>query len=175
MGSLFSSRFFRAIVLALAAFVLLRVVLGIMERPGLSGTPPAIDARTIDGQSVSLASLHGKVVLIDFWATWCRPCIAEIPHIRRVYEQHHASGFEVIGVSLDQNRDALKAFLARERLPWPQIFDADAPPGQRLAERYGVKFIPHTLLIGRDGQIIASSLRGSELDRAVTKALRSPS
>lgn len=169
LASLSGSRPFRILVAAVA----LVVAIVLYQRfTGTAGAePPPIDAVTLDGQSVSLAQYRGKVVLIDFWATWCRPCVQEIPHIRKAYDRFHADGFEVLGISLDRDKEALKAFIARERLPWPQILDsAQRGPGQPSVV-YGVRAIPRTLLIGRDGRIVAEDLRGSAIESAVARAV----
>lgn len=168
MTSLLGSRFVQAILVALAA-VFAVIIVQELRKP--SGDPPPIDAMSIDGRRVSLAELRGKVVLVDFWATWCAPCVREIPHVRAAYERFHAEGFEVIGVSLDRHRGALDAFVARERLPWPQVFNADCPADTNPAMQYDVHSIPHTVLVGRDGRIAATDLRGSALDEAVSRAL----
>src|SRR5207248_10637606 len=108
---------------------------------------------TLDGSRFDLAEQRGKVVLVDFWATWCGPCIAELPNVRAVYDQHHGNGFEVVGVSLDSERPHLAKFLHDHPEPWPQIFFDEE--GQRgwdspLARRYGVRAIPCLLVIDRD-------------------------
>lgn len=136
--------------------------------------PPAFKATTLDGKPIALADHKGKVVLIDFWATWCAPCRAEIPHVKKAYEKFHARGFEVIGISLDESRDALKKFIAREKMPWPQIVNMDVEGGKDPATLYRVEAIPHTVLVGRDGSIAAMNLRGEQLLKEVEQALKAP-
>jgi len=164
-----SSPIFRMLV---AAFVLVVGIIGFQTCSNQAGAEaPQIDAVALDGRRVSLADLRGKVVLIDFWATWCRPCVQEIPHVREAYERYNAEGFEVIGVSLDRQRQDLESFIARQRLAWPQILEAENRGAGQPSSVYGVRAIPHTVLVGRDGRIVATDLRGSSLSSAVAKAL----
>lgn len=124
------------------------------------------------GRPLSLAALRGRVVLIDFWATWCGPCVAEVPNVVRTYEKFHAQGLEIVGVSLDgKGEGATVAQFARQHgMTWPQFFDG----GQwdnKLAVKYGVGSIPATYLLDRTGRIVARDLRGPELEAAIARAL----
>ncbi len=124
----------------------------------------------IDGTLVDLAAYRGKVVLVDFWATWCGPCVGELPHLKTAYEKHHAAGFEIIGVSLDKDGEKLAAFTKENAMPWPQIFDGQG--GQnKLAQAYGIRSIPATFLLDRDGKIAAKGLRGDALSEKVAELL----
>jgi peroxiredoxin len=131
---------------------------------------PAFDEKDVTGKPLSIGKLRGKVVLIDFWATWCPPCRAEIPNVVKVYEKHHSEGFEIIGVSLDQDQQKLESFTKENKMPWQQFFDGQGW-GNKLAVKYGVQSIPATYLIDSRGRIIGSDLRGDALEEAVTKAL----
>lgn len=140
------------------------------ERP----VPPAIKATTLDGKAIALNDFAGKVVLIDFWATWCAPCRAEIPHVKATYQKYHKDGFEIIGVSLDDNKDTLRKFINKEKMTWAQVVNNEIQGGQDPATLYGVRAIPTTILVGRDGRIAATDLRGERLATEVAKALRAP-
>ncbi|MDR1011981.1 MAG: TlpA family protein disulfide reductase [Opitutaceae bacterium] len=134
-----------------------------MEFPDFSVTDTA-------GKPLSLSQYKGKVVLIDFWATWCPPCVEEIPHVVAAYGKYHDKGFEVIGISLDREKDALLKYTEKNKMPWPQYYDA-ANPDASLADKYGIEAIPSTFLIGKDGKIVATDLRGDDLEKQLAKLL----
>jgi peroxiredoxin len=131
---------------------------------------PDFDEKDLEGKPLSVANYKGKVVLIDFWATWCPPCVAELPNVQKAYETHHKDGFEIIGISLDQDEKKLKSFIKEKNMPWPQYFDGKGW-GSKLAGKYGVTSIPATFLLDREGKIIGTDLRGPDLETALTKAL----
>ena len=137
-----------------------------------TGKPfPDFAVAGLDGQPLSVGALKGKVVMVDFWATWCGPCRGELPNVIATYQKHHGAGFEIIGVSLDSERDKLDAFLKKtDGMTWPQYFDGQGWHN-KLAEKYGVESIPFAVLIGPDGNILGKDLRGEELENAVSAAL----
>jgi thiol-disulfide isomerase/thioredoxin len=124
----------------------------------------------VAGQPLSIADHKGKVVLLDFWATWCGPCRIELPNVIAAYQKYHAKGFDIIGVSLDEDKTQLLGFIKDQKMTWPQFFD-----GQRwdnkLAVKYGIQGIPATYLLDGEGKIIGRNLRGDALDQAVAGAL----
>jgi thiol-disulfide isomerase/thioredoxin len=143
----------------------------IQDALAVGATFPDFDEKDLAGKSISVAGYKGKVVLVDFWATWCGPCKAELPNVIATYQKHHADGFEIIGVSLDSDRDALDKFLAKtDGMTWREFFDGQGW-SNKLAVKYGVESIPTNFLIGTDGKIIGKGLRGEELESAVANAL----
>jgi peroxiredoxin/outer membrane lipoprotein-sorting protein len=139
------------------------------ERLVAGARPFPIQARDTSGKPVSLDQYRNKVVLVDFWATWCGPCVAELPNVVAAYNKFHAQGFDVLGVSLDRPGDEakLRQFVRDKKMPWRQIYAG----GETIARTYGVQAIPFTLLIGRDGRIAGVNLRGDDLEPAVKAAL----
>lgn len=132
---------------------------------------PDFNVKDTDGKPLSVGALKGKVVMVDFWATWCGPCRKELPNVIATYKKHHADGFEIIGVSLDSDRDKLDAFLKKQDgMTWAQYFDGLGWQN-KLAKKYGVQGIPFTVLVGKDGKIIGTELRGDKLENAVAAAL----
>lgn len=131
---------------------------------------PDFDEKDLKGKPFNLAAYKGKVVLIDFWATWCGPCIAELPNVLAAYEKHHPAGFEILGISLDTDKARLEQFIETKKMTWQQFFDGKGWEN-KLAEKYGVNSIPATYLLDGDGKIIGKNLRGPALEAAVAKAL----
>lgn len=132
--------------------------------------PPAIEVTALDGKPLSLDDYKGKVLLIDFWATWCGPCRAELPNVKQVYEKYHEKGFEILGVSLDKDRGKLETFIETEDMPWRQVFDGKGWENE-IAALYGVSSIPKTYLLDGKGKVVKFNLRGEELGKAVGELL----
>jgi len=131
---------------------------------------PDFNEKDLAGKPLSLAGYKGKVVLVDFWATWCGPCVRELPHVQATYAKHHAQGFEIVGISLDSDRQKLEKFIKEKNMPWQQFFDGNGWEN-KLGQKYGVNSIPATYLLDGEGKIIGSNLRGDALETAVAEAL----
>lgn len=120
-----------------------------------------------NGKMVNLESLRGKIVLVDFWASWCRPCRMEIPNLKKTYEKYHDAGFDIFSVSVDNEYSAWKKALEQEQMPWTNVRDDK----KIYSNMFNVSSIPFTILIDREGKIIAKGLRGNDLNLAVNRAL----
>ena len=131
---------------------------------------PDFSEKDIAGKPLSIANHKGKVVLVDFWATWCGPCVAELPNVLKTYDKFHAKGFEIIGISLDKDQDALTSFVKKRNMKWTQYFDGKGWEN-KLAAKYGIQSIPATFLLDKEGKILAKDLRGQDLETAVAKVL----
>lgn len=128
----------------------------------LEGKPITIEAVSLTGAKVSTADWKGKVVLVDFWATWCKPCHEELPRLKQVYAKYHPQGLEVVGVSCDNDAALLKKFVDANRdMPWPQLFDPSKPGWHPLAEQYGINAVPAMFLIDRKGVLRSVEARAN--------------
>lgn len=121
-----------------------------------------------DGKPVKLSDFKGKVLLVDFWASWCGPCRRENPHVVKIYEKYKDMGFEVLGVSLDKKKDPWLKAIAKDKLTWAHVSDLKGWKNEAAA-MYGVRSIPHTVLLDKDGKIIAQKLRSGALERELKK------
>lgn len=130
--------------------------------------PYAINAKDLSGKALNLNQYKGKVVLLDFWATWCEPCMMEMPALQAAYKKYKAQGFDVIGISSDESKGDLQGVIKARSIGWRQVFDGAEGP---INAKYKVVAIPTSFLIGRDGKIAAINLRGPELEPAIKKAL----
>ncbi len=131
---------------------------------------PDFEEKDIEGKPLSISGYKGKVLLVDFWATWCGPCVKELPNVQAAYDKHHKNGFDIVGISLDSDEKKLRAFIKDKNMPWRQYFDGKGW-GSKLGAKYGVNSIPATYLLDAQGVIIVKSLRGEALEKAVAEAL----
>jgi len=135
----------------------------------LKTKPLDLKFTAVDGREVDLAKLRGKVVLIDFWATWCGPCVDELPNVLSAYKKLHPKGFEIVGISLDSDQEKLKAFVKDKGMEWPQFFDGKGWQNE-VASRYGIHSIPAMWLVNKEGMVASTSARAG-LEEAVAKLL----
>jgi peroxiredoxin len=156
---------------------LVALLLVLAASTALASTPvegekfPLFEGKTYDGQSVALVDYIGKkAVLIDFWATWCGPCINELPNVKAAYAKYHEMGFEIVGISLDSKEQALRKFYENPEttLAWPSAFDGGGWQSA-LAKQYDINSIPATFLLDENGVVVATDIRGSKLLREVAK------
>ncbi len=150
---------------------------GTLRRLALPGNPMKITGTLLNGQPFDQSTLAGKIVLVDFWATWCGPCIAEIPNVLEQYQKYHSKGFEVVGISLDQERAALEKFVTERKLPWPILFEPSEGSGWQhpLASYYGISGIPTVILIGKDGNVVSLNARGERLGELLDELFKDSS
>lgn len=133
-----------------------------MQQVNIGGMAPNFELTTPDGKKLSLYDLRGHIVLLDFWASWCGPCLAEVPNLKAIYEKYHGKGLEILGVSLDEKEAAWKGAIERKGLTWQHV---SSLKGWKcpVAQRFKVTGIPRMYIIDAQGKIIAQDLRGEKL------------
>lgn len=124
-----------------------------------------------NGQQRKLSEFHGKIVLLEFWASWCGPCMGEMPHLKKTYEKYHPYGFEIFAVSLDMNKEDWLKAIEEKNLNWNHVSELKSR-GNAAQFIYGVSGIPDNFLIDEEGIIQARGLRGDKLDKALERMIR---
>lgn len=138
--------------------------------PKVGDAAPAFTAPAPDGKELALKQSLGKVTIVDFWASWCKPCRAENPNVVALYKQYHAKGLNIIGVSLDKDGDAWKKAIADDKLSWNHVSHLEYW-NEPIAKQYGVEQIPTMYVLDANGKIVGKDLRGAELEAKVKELL----
>ena len=142
-----------------------------LKRTAIGELAPDIILPDPFGKTIALSSLRGKYVLIDFWASWCRPCREESPNMVKIYNQFKSFGFDILSVSLDDNREAWTKAINDDRLLWNHVSDLKKW-NATVVEQYNIESIPFTVLVNKEGKILAKNLRGEELIKKVEEAIK---
>ncbi len=138
----------------------------------MKSKPLDLKFTALDAREVDLTKLRGKVVLVDFWATWCGPCMAELPNVLKAYEDLKEKGFEIIGISLDEEKAELEKTIKRRKITWPQYFDGTGWDN-KIAKRFGITAIPAMWLVNKKGIVVDMNVRG-DLKEKIEKLLAEP-
>lgn len=154
---------------------------GAMRKRNLVGAQMEVKGKLLDGSEIDWSSYRGKVVLVDYWATWCGPCVRELPNVLENYKMYHDKGFDVVGISLDDanrnGRERVKQFISDREIPWPILFSDDKVAtywDHPMANYYGINSIPAAILVDKEGKVITLSARGEALGKHLEELLGKP-
>ncbi|MCA9259018.1 MAG: TlpA family protein disulfide reductase [Planctomycetales bacterium] len=150
---------------------------GVARRLGLPGHKLELSGTLLDGEKLDWSEYEGKVVLVDFWASWCGPCQQELPNVLRMYRAYHEKGFEVVGICLDDDATQAESFVQKRQLPWATLFSHN-PEKQGwenpLAVEFGVTGIPFAILLDAEGKVVSMDARGPKLEKLLRRQLGNP-
>jgi thiol-disulfide isomerase/thioredoxin len=144
---------------------------GALRRLDLKGKPFDIKGHDLAGAAFDSASLQGKVVLVLFWDTQCKPCTEDLPQLRALYEQYHDRGFEILGVNLDLVKDDVKPYLTEHRVNWPQIYEPGGFEGEP-ALSYGIISLPTMFLVDQEGRVLHRSASITDLKTLLPEIMK---
>ncbi len=141
------------------------------EKATLGSMAPDFEMVSGEGKKIKLSAYRGKIVLLDFWASWCQPCIKDLPELLDVYTKYRSDKFEIIGFSIDKDKDAWQRLLNNRKLPWPQVVELKGKDGPTPKD-YGIIYIPATYLIDKDGKIAGVNFHGKKLTAKIEELLK---
>jgi thiol-disulfide isomerase/thioredoxin len=145
---------------------------GFIYRLDTLGKPVAMQFTAVDGRKVDLAKMTGKVVLVDFWATRCGPCVAELPRVKAMFDKYQQQGFEVIGISCDTDKARLQRYVKEKGINWPQYFHGKQQSENRFTQAFGINGIPHMFLVDRKGCLRLDNVRARDKDNLEEKIVK---
>ena len=148
-------------------------MLGAARRLDLVGKPFVLEGSTVDGKPLDWKQYRGKVVLVDFFATWCGPHRDEMPDLMKCFDAYRRRGFDIVSISIDRDRKAIEDFVEQEKYPWTVLLDRNEARGtdQSLATYYGIFTVPQMILVGKDGKVVALNVRGPQLGKKLEELL----
>jgi thiol-disulfide isomerase/thioredoxin len=142
---------------------------GVARRLALLGNKIRLEGKFLSGETFDLSKYEGKIVLVDFWASWRGRCVADLPELRKVYEKYRDKGFDLVGFACDYRREDVEKFLREHSVPWPTVYGENGP--SPAVEYYGILTIPTMILLDRDGKVIDLNVRLEELDKRLEKLI----
>lgn len=145
-----------------------------IRRLDLLGNKFDLEATSLDGREIRIDDYAGKFVIVDFFASWCEPCLTDMPHLKKQLAKYQDKGLEAIAISLDTDAQALDKYLQQAELPWPVIHDNAEDPLQRLQMKFGVSHLPTVLLLNKEGTVVSLEARGAELERLMEMLFERP-
>ena len=145
-----------------------------VRRLEMLGNKLELNVTSIDGKPIKTEDFAGKFLIVDFFATWCQPCLAEVPRLKKHCEKYRRSGLEIIAINLDDERSTLDKYLTSQSLPWPVVYDAASDPSDKLQVKYGISSLPTVLLLNKEGVVVSLEARGPELDRLMERIFEAP-
>jgi thiol-disulfide isomerase/thioredoxin len=136
---------------------------------------PEFALQAPDGKAIKLSSVKGRVVLIDFWASWCMPCRASIPHLKELYQKYHANGFEIVSISIDQNNKAWKNAMLKEAMPWRQGVDRyeDGKDASVMMNALGIQSVPFAIVLDAAGKVVLINPAAADIDAQLKEIFNS--